>query len=99
MALQGRHKTLDKHVKRNIAWVESIPSVTKVVLGFSEGCRHKYPPGHIRFKMNVRGGFKVNAYSGKGVTDIFIKIDPIEDREIVKYMLVNRFGDLGVKET
>jgi len=49
--------------------------------------------------MNVRGGFKVNAYSGRGVTDIFIKIDPIEDREIVKYMLVNRFGDLGVKET
>lgn len=94
MTLQGRHKSLDKHVKRSVAWIEGIASVTKVVLGFSESCRHRYPPGHIRFKMNVRGGFKVNAYSGRGVTDIFIKIDPIEDREQVREMIIKRFGDL-----
>lgn len=94
MTLQGRHKSLDKHVKRNVIWIESIPSVTKVVLGFSESCRHKYPPGHIRFKKNVAGGFKVNAYSGNGVTDIFIKIDPIADRELVQAMILKRFGDL-----
>lgn len=94
MAIKGRHKTLDKHVKHNVAWIEAIPSVTKVVLGFSESCRHRYPPGHIRFRMNVRGGFKVNAYSGNGVTDIFIKIDPIENRDLVKEMIANRFGDL-----
>jgi hypothetical protein len=94
MTLQGRHKSLDKHVKPNIAWIESIPSVTKVVLGFSESCRHRYAPGHIRFKTNVRGGIKINAYSGRGVTDIFIKIDPIEDRELVKAMILDRFGDL-----
>ncbi len=94
MALQGRHKSLEPHVKRNIMWIESIPSVTKVVIGFSESCRHRYAPGHIRFKMNVRGGFKVNAYSGRGVTDIFIKIDPIEQRDIVVARLIKRFGDL-----
>lgn len=93
MALQGRHTSLDKHVKRSVAWIEAIPAVTKVVLGFSESCRHRYAPGHIRFKMNVRGGIKVNAYSGNGVTDIFIKIDPIEDRDVIKQMIVDRFGD------
>lgn len=94
MALQGRHKSLDKHVKRSVLWIESIPSVTKVVLGFSEACRHRYPPGHIRFKMNVRGGFKVNAYSGTGVTDIYIKVDPIAEREYVVALLTKRFGEL-----
>jgi hypothetical protein len=94
MALQGRHTTLDKHVKRSVAWIESIPAVNKVVLGFSESCRHRYPPGHIRFKMNVRGGIKVNAYSGRGVTDIFIKVDPISERDDVKQKIANRFGEL-----
>ncbi len=94
MGLQGRHKSLDKHVKRSVAWIESIDGVTKVVLGFSESCRHRYAPGHIRFRLNVRGGFKVNAYSGNGVTDIFIRVDPIELRDIVKEKIAHRFGVL-----
>ncbi len=89
--MKGRHTSLDKEVKHNIAWVENIPSVQKVVLGISEGCRHKYPPGHIRWKSDVDGGIKVNAYSGKGVTDIFIKIDPISTRDEVKKMIAERF--------
>lgn len=92
MALQGRHKSLDKHVKRNVLWLESFPAVKKVVLGLSESCRHRYTPGHIRFKMNVRGGIKANAYSGNGVTDIFIRIDPISDRDMIKAMIEDRFG-------
>lgn len=93
MALQGRHKTLDKHVKRSVTWLEANPYVTKVVLGFSENCRHRYAPGHLRCKQNVRGGFKLNAYSGLGVTDIFVKIEPIEQRDAVRELIVKRFGE------
>lgn len=89
--MKGRHKSLDKHLKNDVAWIEKLPGVQKVVLGFSEACRHKYPPGHIRFKMNVDGGIKVNGYSGKGVTDIFIRIDPISEREGVKLKIAERF--------
>jgi len=89
--MKGRHTTLDKHLKNHILWVENIPGVQKVVLGISESCRHKYPPGHIRFKSDVDGGIKVNGYSGKGITDIFIKIDPISEREAVKAMIAKRF--------
>lgn len=89
--MKGRHTSVDKHIKNNILWVEKLPGVQKVVLGISESCRHKYPPGHIRFKMDVEGGIKVNGYSGKGVTNIFIKIEPIELREQIKSQLAARF--------
>ncbi len=89
--MKGRHKSLDKHLKNNILWIEGLPEVQKVVLGISEACRHKYPAGHIRFKMDVEGGIKVNAYSGIGVTDIFIKINPISKRDYIKEMIAKRF--------
>lgn len=91
MALQGKHQSMGKDLKRSVIWLENIPAVKKVVLGISEACRHKYSPGCIRFKMDVNGGIKVNGYSGTGVTDIFVKIDPIEERENIKAMLLKRF--------
>ncbi len=87
----GKHKSLDKHVKKNIDWVEALPFVSKIVIGISESCRHKYPPGHIRFKMDVDGGIKINAYSGNGVTDLFIKIEPITERDYIKALIQKRF--------
>jgi len=89
--MKARHTSVDKHLKSHILWIEDIPAVKKVVLGISEACRHKYPPGYIRFKMEVEGGIKVSGYSGKGVVDIFIKIDPISKREDVKAMIAKRF--------
>ncbi len=89
--MKGRHTSSDKHLKNNILWIEKLASVQKVVLGISEACRHKYPPGHIRFKSDIDGGIKVNGYSGTGVIDIFIKIDPISNRECVKAALADRF--------
>lgn len=87
----SRHKSLDKQVKQSVNWVKALPSVTKIVIGISESCRHRYAPGHIRFKTDVDGGIKINAYSGNGVTDLFIKIDPIAERETVKALIKTRF--------
>ena len=92
MSKKGKHTSLDKAVKPEINWLEKMPCVTKVVLGFSEACRHKYAPGTPRFNSDVDGGIKINSYSGLGVTDIFIKIDPISDRERVKMLIAERFG-------
>lgn len=89
--MKGKHTSVDKHLKRNILWLESLPGVAKVVLGISEACRHRYAPGQIRFKMDVEGGIKVTGYSGIGVIDIFVKIDPILERENVKSKIVDRF--------
>jgi hypothetical protein len=87
----GRHKSLDKHVKQSMNWVKKLDNVTKIVIGISKCCRHKYPPGNIRVRIDVDAGIKVNAYSGNGVTDIFIKIDPITEREKIKKIIQDKF--------
>lgn len=92
MGMRGRHKSLDKHLKNQIAWVEKLPGVQKLILGFSEACRHRYPPGHIRFTADVDGGIKMTGYSGKGVIDLFIRIDPPEAGEEIKRRIVERFS-------
>ncbi len=89
--MKGRHTSIDKHLKNNILWIEKLPGVQKVVLGISEACRHKYPPGFIRIKNDVEAGFKMVAYSGKGVTNIFVRVDPISEREHIKTMIRERF--------
>ena len=45
--MRGRHKSLDKHLKSSVSWIEQLPEVQKVVLGISEACRHKYPAGVV----------------------------------------------------
>jgi hypothetical protein len=87
----GRHKSLDKDLKRSVEWLKSFTYVTKVVIGISECCRHRYSPGTLRWKSDVAGGMKLNGYSGKGITDLFVKVDPIELREHVKDLLKEKF--------
>ena len=91
----GRHQSLDSHVKKSLAWLKTLPGVAKIVIGISESCRHRFAPGFIRFKLDVEGGIKINAYSGNGVTDLFIKIDPLSERENVKNALRKRFDSRG----
>jgi hypothetical protein len=88
----GRHQSLDSHVKKSLQWLQGIQGVAKVVIGISESCRHRFPPGYIRFKLDVEGGIKMNGYSGNGVTDLFIKIEPITERENVKLAIAKRFN-------
>lgn len=89
--MKGRHTTLDKHLKANVEWIENLEGVQKVVLGISEACRHKYPPGHIKIKMDMEGGITINCYSGKGITNAFIKINPITLREHIKLLISEKF--------
>ncbi len=77
----GKHKTLDKELKRSINWLAKNKFVTKIVLGRVESARHSFTPGDLRYKSTVAGGIKINAYGGKGVMDIFVKVEPIDKVE------------------
>ena len=89
--MHGKHKSLDKKLKKSIKWIYKQKSVKKIILGISENCRHKYSPGHIRFKHNAKKGMKVNGYSGTGIIDIFIKIEPLSERDYLKKKIDNYF--------
>jgi len=87
----GKHTTLDKDLKKQVNWVINLPEVTKVVIGLSNACRHKYPPGFIRCLQIVEAGIKANGYSGKGVTNLFIRVNSATNIAKVKSAIENRF--------
>ncbi len=88
---RGRHTSLDKSLKTEIAWLESHAAVERLIIGRSEACRHSYPPGHIKVQGDAGGGIRVNAYSGIGVTQIFIKVSP-ENKPALLELISKRMG-------
>jgi hypothetical protein len=89
--MRGKHQSLTKDLKPSIKWLESLNGVTKIVIGISEACRHKYSPGHLRFKSDADGGIKLNAYSGNGVVNLFVRINPITERDNIKDKIQQQF--------
>lgn len=81
---RGQHTSVDRELKRSIAWLESFHCISRVIIGLSESARHAYKPGTLRVQMEVPGGLKLNGYGGRGVCNIFIKIEPEYKQEIVE---------------
>lgn len=90
---KGKHTSLDKDLKKIVSWIEQLPHVKKVILSFTESCRHKYPSGHIRLRTDVDAGVKASGYFGNGVIDMVIVIDPLDERENVKITILNKVGN------
>ncbi len=84
MGKRGRHKSATNDLNRSLRWLESLSTIKKVILGFTECCRHKYTPGHLRHQYDVPGGMRVIGYSGTGVTDLFLRVEPQNIEEVKK---------------
>ena len=82
---RGKHQSVPRELKKNIAWIES--QGAKVILGLSECARHKFAPGHIKIQGKTEAGLRANGYSGNGVIKFFIRC---KDEETEKAIL-NRF--------
>jgi len=91
MAKRGRHTSLSKEIRVSFKWLENLPEITKIILGRHESCRHRYPPGHMKWQKDTQTGFHLKAYTGDGVQDIFVSIEPIMSREQVKAVIAKRF--------
>lgn len=81
---RGKHRSVDKELKLSIAWLESLRYTERVILGLCESARHAYKPGTLRYQMDVLGGVKIKAYGGKGVIDIFVKINDENKPELLR---------------
>lgn len=88
---RGKHKSVDKELRPSITWLESQPEVLKVVMGFSECARHAFPPGALRCRSEVAGGIKINAYGGRGIIDIFVKVDD-DNKDLLISKLKDRWN-------
>jgi len=78
--MRGKHTSVAKELRKSVTQLEKHPKVKKVIIGISESCRHKYPPGTLRYIREVDGGIKFRGYTGNGVTDITVLTDdPLTD--------------------
>lgn len=88
---RGKHTSISKDLKQSIEWLDRSDYVTKIVLGQAESCRHRYPPGHLKVLRDEDGGLSVKGYSGNGVINLFIRVNPIENRAKVKQAIADKF--------
>lgn len=92
MSKLGKHKTIRTELKQSIAWLEAMPEVSRIILGLTDNCRHKYAPGFLRYRRDVTGGFLVNGYHGNGVTGVCVIVEQGKVEEVRK-MIEARFKD------
>ena len=71
---RGRHTSLAKEIRPAVAWMESLDEVERVVIGLTENCRHRFRPGTVRVQRVHDYGLDLNAYTGSGVTRLFVGI-------------------------
>ena len=88
---RGRHTSLSKGLKASVGWLEDRPGVRKVILGLSEACRHKRPPGTLKVRRATDAGLHLNGYSGNGVVKMFLVCDA-DRRDALAEEIDGRFG-------
>lgn len=87
----GQHQSLCKDGDRSRRWLAAFPCVTKIILGRSEACRHRFAPGTIRLSAQVDAGFKIKIYGGTGVTDGYLYVVS-DKRAYIREQIEKRFG-------
>lgn len=85
-----RHKTVYQGAKRDFAWLEALPFVSKVIIGRTENCSHKYVEGTIRATADVPAGVKCKVYSTVGVTDVVVYCAD-DQKKALREKLTERF--------
>jgi hypothetical protein len=87
-----RHQTLHKEVKHKVKKLRKHQNVKKVVIGPFNNCRHRYKPGKILIKQETDNGFKVFAYDGSGIFTLYVYVEPITARNIVREYIEKQFS-------
>ena len=84
---RAKHKSIPKSLKKTMRWLEK--KGIKIVIGLSESARHSYPPGVCRIVRETEPGFKVIAYTGNGIMNLFLVVDAqdLTLREAIKAYL------------
>jgi hypothetical protein len=87
---RGKHKSLDPKLSRERDWLQSFNEVSTVIVGRSESCRHRYSPGTLKIQSETNNGFKMNGYSGNGVTVIYCYVHHPDHKSAVRNAINHR---------
>ena len=90
-AKRAKHTSLAKEIRRPVHWVEQLPEVSKVVMGRHDACTHRYRKGCMRVVGFTDAGFRLRAYTGAGVQEIFVCVEPISAKEKVATVITERY--------
>lgn len=82
MTKRGKHKSVEASLDRRLRRLASNPLIKKIILGASDNARHKFSPGTLRIQREEPNGFKVNGYSGRGVTEMYVYCDEIHKQQV-----------------
>lgn len=89
---RGRHTSLIRELKKSFLWLENLRAVKKIILGRHAACRHSYPPGYIRWQKDTTTGLHLKGYTGDGVQDLFVIIEPLTEVAQIKSSITKRFA-------
>jgi len=86
LRVRGKHTSAGKDLDRSLRWLENVVGVKKVVLGLTEACRHKSPPGYLKYQRDGAGGFHVKGFSGNGVVNVFVVTEDDTKDDVIAAM-------------
>ncbi len=81
---RGKHQSIGKEMKPLAAKLEGSSLVKKMVLMRSENARHSFTPGKCKLQFVTDAGFKLNAYTGNGIVNLFVVCDASNIQPILK---------------
>lgn len=89
--MRAKHNSLDKDTRLHVEWLESLPYVRKVILGFHSGCRHPHvASGVIVAQKNTERGMRLKSYTTAGVRELHALVTHPRFREALRIRINDR---------
>lgn len=79
---RGKHQSFDKAMKPFMARLDASHLVKKIVLGEGEGTRHSFTPGKVKIQRQTEAGFKLKAFTDRGVMNLFVVCDKLNADQV-----------------
>lgn len=93
MPNRGRHTSVNPGLKLEVAWLESLPEVARVILGRTEPGGHSFGVGTLRVIGETAGGIKIRAYGAGTITEIFVIADKEKTRKPLMQAIEARYPE------
>ena len=85
----GKHTTTSSGLRNSLESLFKQPGIERVILGRSEGCRHKQGDGRLKFQKQELKKLTLNGYTKGGVMKVIVMLKDDADIEKIKTWIEN----------